>query len=68
MHRRYRRHRHGHGHGHGGCGPGARRSYPSREERLQALEEYQKDLEQEVADVAERIRRLKEQPTETATV
>jgi hypothetical protein len=66
MHRRYRRHRHGHGHG--GCGPGSRRSYPSREERLQALEEYQKDLEQEVADVAERIRRLKEQPTETATV
>ncbi|MGH3032357.1 MAG: hypothetical protein ACRDNE_16650 [Gaiellaceae bacterium] len=62
MHRRYRRH------GHGGCGPGSRRRLPSREERLQALEEYQKDLEQEVADVADRIRRLKEQPTETATV
>ena len=64
MHRRYRRH----GRGHGGCGAGSRRRFPSREERLQALEEYQKDLEQEVADVAERIRRLKEQPTETATV
>ena len=32
------------------------------------LEEYQKDLEQEVADVADLIRRLKEEKTETATV
>jgi hypothetical protein len=63
MHRRSRRH----GRGHGGCGPGSRR-LPSREERLQALEEYQKDLEQEVADVADLIRRLKEEEKETATV
>ena len=64
MHRRYRRH----GRGHGGCGPGSRRRFPSREERLQALEEYQKDLEQETADVADLIRRLKEEsPAEPAT-
>jgi len=63
MHRRHWRH------GRGGCGPGFHgRRYPSREEWLRALEEYQKDLEQEVADVADLIKRLKEQPTETATV
>ena len=47
---------------------GSRRRVPDREEWLRRLEEHQKDLEQEVADVADRIRRLKEQPTETATV
>jgi hypothetical protein len=63
MHRRYRRHRYG------GCGPGFRgRPYPGREEWLRSLEEYQKDLEQEVADVADLIRRLKEEEKETATV
>jgi hypothetical protein len=65
MHSRHRRHRR---HGYGGCGPGFRGRYPSREKWLRALEEHQKDLEQEVADVADLIRRLKEQPTETATV
>jgi hypothetical protein len=35
---------------------------------LRSLEEYQKDLEQEVADVADLIRRLKEEEKETATV
>lgn len=54
---------------HGGCCG----SYeePSREDRLQFLEEYQRDLEQETADVAERIRRLKEteeSPSEEETV
>lgn len=62
MHRRHRRH------GFGGCGPGFGRRHPNREEWLRALEEYQKDLEQEVADVAELIERLKEKPVETATV
>jgi hypothetical protein len=65
MHRRYRRR------GFGGCGPGFRgRPYPSREEWLRSLEEYQRDLEQEVADVADLIRRLKEEEKqgETATV
>ena len=39
------------------------------EELLRGLEEYQKDLEQETADVADLIRRLKEgRPAETATV
>jgi hypothetical protein len=63
MHRRHRRHAGGR------CGPGFRgHRYPNREDWLKALEEYQKDLEQEVADVADLVRRLKEQPTETATV
>jgi ADP-dependent phosphofructokinase/glucokinase len=43
--------------------------YPNADELLQKLEEYQKDLEQETADVADLIRRLKEgRPAETATV
>jgi hypothetical protein len=62
MHRRHRRWR-------GRCTPGfGGRRFPSSEEWLRALEEYQRDLEQEVADVADVIRRLKEQPTETTTV
>ena len=40
-----------------------------RGEMLPRLEEYQKDLEQELADVADLIKRLKEEkPRETATV
>ena len=40
----------------------------NREEWLARLEEYQRDLEQEIADVADVIRHLKgEQPAETAT-
>ena len=39
---------------------------PSAEDRLAFLEEYQRDLEQETADVAERIRRLKERQTAPA--
>ena len=61
MHRRrgYRR----------GCGPDfGRRRVPDREEWLRHLEEYQKDLEQEVADVADLIRRLREEKKETAEV
>ena len=51
------------GHYRGGrCG--ARVRYPSREEWLEKLEEYQKDLEQEVADIADLIRRLREEPEE----
>jgi hypothetical protein len=41
---------------------------PNREEWLRRLEEYQKDLEQEVADVADLIRRLREEQTETTSV
>ena len=61
--------RYGHHHGHG-CGPRGRiRPRLSREEWLRRLEEYQRDLEQEAANVAEMIRRLKEsaQP-QTATL
>lgn len=40
-----------------------------RETMLPQLEEYQRDLEQELADVADLIRRLKEErPKETATI
>jgi hypothetical protein len=53
-------HRHRHHAGHGGCGRFGRR-FPTSEELLSALEEHQKDLEQEVADVAELIRRLKQE-------
>ena len=36
----------------------------NRENFLPRLEEYQKDLEQEVADIADLIRRLREEPSE----
>jgi hypothetical protein len=47
-----------------------RRRYPNADEWLKALEEHQRDLEQEAADVADLIRRLKEQqrPVETVSV
>ncbi len=51
-----------------GCGPyGRRRRSFNREEWLERLEEYQRDLEQETADVADLIKRLKDEaPSETA--
>lgn len=59
---------HGHRHRHRGFGRGHRR-FPSREEWIQRLEEYQRDLEQEVADVADVLRHLRgDRPAETATV
>ena len=58
MHRRPRR-------GSPGCRPPGSRRF-DREEWLARLERYQRDLEQETADVADLIRRLKEPPaTET---
>jgi hypothetical protein len=52
-------------HGRRGC----RGRAPSREDRLKRLEEYQRDLEQEIADVAGEISRLRqEKPAETTTV
>jgi hypothetical protein len=62
--------RHGRGLRHG-CGPGGgRRRAFDRQEWLARLEEYQRDLEQETADVADLIRRLKEEerPAGTAEV
>jgi hypothetical protein len=64
----HRRHRH-RGFGRRGIG----RGWYDREKVLERLEEYQRDLEQELADVSDLIKRLQagEQPggtTETATV
>ena len=42
---------------HGGCHGWYEE--PSIDDKIDWLEEYQRDLEQETADVAERIRRLK---------
>ena len=39
---------------------------PSREELLQALEDRQRDLEQEIADIHDLLRRLRENGTPTA--
>ena len=51
---------HGHRHHHG---PGGRlhfhRPFPNRQELLARLESYQRDLEQEVADVADLIKHLR---------
>ena len=44
----------------GGGGCHGHHQEPSVEDRLAFLEEYQRDLEQETANVAERIRKLKE--------
>jgi hypothetical protein len=57
------RHRHGrrcHGLGHG--------RVPNAEKLLERLEEYQRDLEQEVADLADLIRRLKTEQPQTTSV
>jgi hypothetical protein len=54
-------------HGRGRCRPRGRR-YPDAETLLARLEEYQRDLEQETADVADLIRRLKEEKPQTASV
>ncbi len=57
-------HRHGHPHGR----LHFRRPFPNRLELLERLEAYQRDLEQEVADVADLIKHLRDddQPQQTA--
>ena len=57
------KHRHGHGRRCRGLG-----RVPNAEQLLEQLEDHQRDLEQEVADVADLIRRLREQRPETASV
>ena len=52
-------------HGRGRCGRRGHRRFPDAETLLQRLEEYQRDLEQETADVADLIRRLKEEKPAT---
>ncbi len=44
-----------------------RRRFPNADELLRLLEEHQRDLEQEAADVAELIRRLKDARPHEAT-
>lgn len=66
MRRRMMMRHHMMGHGPGGlgpCGPGEGRGRVgwSDEDRMAMLEEYQRDLEQEVENVAERIKRFKEE-------
>ena len=51
-----------HGHDH----RGRKRRAPSREQLLHALEERQKDLEQEIADIHDVLRRLRDEATTTA--
>lgn len=53
-----------HEHRHRRRGRRARFRYPSSDELLSSLEEHQRDLEQEVADVADLIRRLREEQRE----
>ena len=61
-----------HRHGHGRCGRRGfrgRRRFGNREDWLRRLEERQRDLEQEIADLADVIKHLKsEAPEGTATV
>ena len=47
---------------HGGCCGSFEE--PAVEDKIEMLEEYQRNLEEETADVAERIRRLREEPAE----
>jgi hypothetical protein len=51
-----------HGRRHYGPGPGRlhfHRPFPNRRELLERLEAYQRDLEQEVADVADLVKHLR---------
>ena len=59
MHKNKQRHSHGRR---------CRARVPNAVQLLEQLEEHQRDLEQEVADVADLIRRLKEQKPEPSTV
>jgi hypothetical protein len=49
------------------CGPPIGRGRFDREAWLERLEQYQRDLEQETADVADLIRRLKDAPPTAGT-
>jgi hypothetical protein len=60
----------GHGHRRGHRRPPFGRRWYSQENVLERLESYQRDLEQELADVSDLIKRLQsgEQSQQTATV
>jgi len=55
-------------HHHYGRGPGLRMlfrgGFPNRQELLERLESYQRDLEQQLADVADVIAHLRDRPQE----
>jgi hypothetical protein len=53
-------HRHGHGRLH------FRRPFPNRQELLERLESYQRDLEQELADLDDLIRHLRDEGDQPA--
>jgi hypothetical protein len=58
-----------HKHRHRGrCHGFGRGRVPNAEKLVEQLEKYQRDLEQEVADVADLIRRLKTDAPQTASV
>jgi hypothetical protein len=57
-------HRHRH-HGWSGRGALFRGSFPSRHELLERLESYQRDLEQQLADVADVISHLRDRDEAT---
>jgi hypothetical protein len=57
----------GHRRGYGFWGYG-RRGQLKPEDVLRRLEEYRRDLEEELADISDLIRRLKEKEPEQATV
>ena len=53
-------HHHGHGHGHRHGRMLFRGPFPNRQELLERLESYQRDLEQELADIADVIAHLRD--------
>ena len=62
-------HHHGHHRRHWGGGPGRlffRGPFPNRQELLERLEGYQRDLEQELADVSDVIAHLRDEPGDAA--
>ena len=57
-------HHHGHGHGHRHGRMFFRGPFPNRHELLERLESYQRDLEQELADIADVIAHLRDRGSE----
>jgi hypothetical protein len=64
-------HRHGPGHGRGGpwgFRRGVGRGWYDRQNVLERLETYQRDLEQELADVSDLIKRLRDSEPQATSV
>jgi hypothetical protein len=58
-------HHHHYGHGHGRGRVFFRGPFPNRQELLARLESYQRDLEQELADIADVIAHLRDRPDQS---